>query len=326
MMGYYEQEADPRPLETLAERVTGTFLQRRDLYPRQLDDGSYVCIRRPLQLGHVLAHLRGELTLGAYLLDSESRARFVVLDADEDTGWSKLVETAKHLAEEDIPTYLETSRRGGHLWMFFAQPVAGDQARRFGRGIAATHHLEGIELYPKQDRLASGPGSLIRLPFGVHRRTGRRYGFVHPDGSPLAATISQQISLLTYPTHVPEDRFEAYQSAAIRQGEHTRAHSAGLLPKRFFGTSEAASGPLSERIKASIGVREFVSNYVALSPTGVGLCPFHDDHNPSFAVSDEGNYWHCFSCGIGGSVIDFWMQWRKCDFTTAIHELAAMLL
>jgi DNA primase len=78
-----------------------------------------------------------------------------------------------------------------------------------------------------------------------------------------------------------------------------------------------------------VTVLEFVGQYVDLKPTAsgaIGLCPFHDDHNPSFGVNAEGNYWHCFAgCG-GGSVIDFWMKWRECDFTTAIKELAEMAL
>ena len=45
-----------------------------------------------------------------------------------------------------------------------------------------------------------------------------------------------------------------------------------------------------------------------------------------YELVDEGNFWHCFAgCG-GGSVIDFWMRWRKCDFTTAVRELAEMVL
>ena len=72
-----------------------------------------------------------------------------------------------------------------------------------------------------------------------------------------------------------------------------------------------------------------VSQYVDLKPTAsgaVGLCPFHDDHHPSFGVNDEGNYWNCWAgCG-GGSVIDWWMKWRRCDFTTAVKELAEMVL
>ena len=86
---------------------------------------------------------------------------------------------------------------------------------------------------------------------------------------------------------------------------------------------------VSERIKASVTVLEFVGECVDLKPTSsgaIGLCPFHDDHTPSFGVNIEGNYWHCFAgCG-GGSAIDFWMKWRSCDFGTAVRELAGMLL
>jgi DNA primase len=85
---------------------------------------------------------------------------------------------------------------------------------------------------------------------------------------------------------------------------------------------------VSEKIKARVTVLEFVSQYVELKPAAsgaIGLCPFHDDHHPSFGVNTEGNYWHCFvGCG-GGSVIDFWMKWQKCDFATAVRELAEML-
>jgi DNA primase len=43
-------------------------------------------------------------------------------------------------------------------------------------------------------------------------------------------------------------------------------------------------------------------------------------------VNDKGNYWNCFSgCG-GGSVIDWWMKRQNCDFTTAVTELAQMVL
>jgi hypothetical protein len=71
---------------------------------------------------------------------------------------------------------------------------------------------------------------------------------------------------------------------------------------------------ISERIKVSVTVLESVSQYVDLRPMAsdaIGLCPFHDDHHPSFGVNAEGNYWHCFAeCG-GGSAIDFWIKWRK---------------
>ena len=43
---------------------------------RQLDNGRYVCVREPLTQAHLEAHLRGDITLGTYLLDAESKGRF----------------------------------------------------------------------------------------------------------------------------------------------------------------------------------------------------------------------------------------------------------
>jgi hypothetical protein len=270
-------------------------------------------------VGHLLDHLRGEMTLCAYLLNQESQARFIVLDADDKQGWVQLDQLASALADEDVPSYLEASRRGGHLWLFLAEPVAGQEVRAFGHGLLAAHEIEGVELYPKQDQLADGPGSLIRMPFGVHRLTGRRYGFYTADGLPLAPTVREQIRALKTPETVSEAAFEAYRSfVPPRQA----AAAVTEPPEELVGT-------LSERIKASVTVLEFVSQYVELKPTAsgaVGLCPFHDDHHPSFRINTEGNDWPCFAgCG-GGSVIDFYMKWRKCDFTTAVRELAEMVL
>jgi hypothetical protein len=200
---------------------------------------------------------------------------------------------ARSLAGEDVPAYLEKSRRGGHLWLFLAEGVGGREARTFGQGLLAAHQIEGVELYPKQDQLADGPGSLIRMPFGVHRLTGRRYGFCTSDGSPLAPSIREQIHALKTSEAVPEAAFEAYRSF--------------VPPRTVVPSTEPAeelAGTLSERIKTSVTVLEFVSRYVELKPTAsgaVGLCPFHDDHHPSFGVNEAGNYWHCWAgCGGGG--------------------------
>jgi len=147
---------------------------------------------------------------------------------------------------------------------------------------------------------------------------GGRYGFYAADGAPLAESIREQICALKTPETVPEAAFEAYRAFVPPQPVAA-----------ITEPPEELAGTLSERIKASVTVLEFVSQYVDMKPTAsgaVGLCPFHDDHHPSFGVNEEGNYWHCFAgCG-GGSVIDFWMKWRKCDFTTAVRELAEMVL
>ena len=261
------------------------------------------------------AHLQGELTLGAYVLDSDSRARYIVFDADTDAQMGQLEAMAKSLSAEGVPSYLEDSRRGGHLWLFFTWPVQGKEARAFGRGLAEIHALADTEVFPKQDQLSGGPGSLIRLPFGVHQKSGERYGFINFDGEPLAPTLSEQILALSSPQVVPEEMFESYRAV----GQHH--------PVRVdLRLQEAGGVTLSQQIKSRVSVNDFVSQYLELSPSGQVLCPFHDDHHASFSVNIEANYWHCFAgCG-GGSIIDFWMKWQECDFKTAVSDLARMLL
>ncbi len=112
-------------------------------------------------------HLRGKLTLGAYLLDSQSKTRQLVLDADEDEQFEQLKLLAGELEAEDVPAYLETSRRGSHLRLFFSEPISGQKARRLGQQLLTTHHLQ-LEIFPKQEMIGDGPGSLVRVPFGGH--------------------------------------------------------------------------------------------------------------------------------------------------------------
>lgn len=312
---------DEEELAQLAQVLEERFIQRHDLYGEQTATG-YVSVKRPLHKGHLIRHLRGTLTLGAYVLDPESRACFLVLDADDAPDWRRLQALARVLAEMDCPSYLEASRRGGHLWLFFEEPLPGRRVRLFGKGLLDYFGIQEMELFPKQDGLRSGPGSMIRLPFGVHRKSGRRYGFYMPDGEPLAPRLREQVRVLAQPGTVPGDVLERF--AAV--GEEVRARQPQRRPWPRRARGENGETPVWDRIKGAITVRQFVLRYVELSPSGMGLCPFHDDTVPSFSVYDKTNSWKCFACDIGGSVIDFHMHLRGCDFKTAVDELAEMLL
>jgi len=55
--------------------------------------------------------------------------------------------------------------------------------------------------------------------------------------------------------------------------------------------------------------------------TKMGLCPFHNEDTPSFAIYPATNTWNCFAgCG-GGDVISFYMKLNNCTFNTALEEL-----
>ena len=80
-----------------------------------------------------------------------------------------------------------------------------------------------------------------------------------------------------------------------------------------------------EDIKARLSIVDVVERYVSLKRTGrnyTGLCPFHDDKNPSMHVNEERGFFHCFSCGAGGDVFGFVMKYNNIDFMDAARELA----
>ncbi|MCB9438376.1 MAG: hypothetical protein H6673_15480 [Anaerolineales bacterium] len=254
-------------------------------------------------------------------------AHWLCLDADDEAQWREVLKLAGFLAAEGVPAYLETSRRGGHLWLF-TPPLKGSDIRRFGKQLIAAYGLSpNLELYPKQDSLKTGPGSLVRLPLGVHRKSGKRYPFIQLDGTPLAPTIREQLVLLGSPQRVSPDFIEQ----VLAEIPHEEPETVEPIDFNSAVLSPADGKYLSERLKAAISVWDFVSRYVDLDKQGRGFCPFHDDHHKSFGVNATANYWHCWAgCG-GGSIIDFWMKLRAArgldsSFTATITGLADMLL
>jgi hypothetical protein len=178
-----EQQPDHPPNKDLDAALViayaATFIPRDDEYPLQLANGRYISLQHHLYPDLIVAHLKGFITLGTYALDRQSMAKWLCLDADDQFRWDKLKALAQTLADQQVTAYLESSRRGGHLWLF-TTALPGVDVRRFGKQLLADHQLDKlrIEMYPKQDQLSTGPGSFVRLPLGKHRLTGIRYHFI----------------------------------------------------------------------------------------------------------------------------------------------------
>ncbi len=80
-------------------------------------------------------------------------------------------------------------------------------------------------------------------------------------------------------------------------------------------------------IRDRVSVSEVVARKVKLGKRGrefVGLCPFHSEKTPSFTVSDEKGFFHCFGCGAHGDVIGFLMRGEGLPFPDAVEKLAAL--
>lgn len=85
------------------------------------------------------------------------------------------------------------------------------------------------------------------------------------------------------------------------------------------------SDELIEEIKSSNDIVDVISQYVTLKRSGrnfFGLCPFHKEKSPSFAVSADKQIFHCFGCGAGGNVIHFVSKIENINFKETLELLA----
>jgi DNA primase len=80
-----------------------------------------------------------------------------------------------------------------------------------------------------------------------------------------------------------------------------------------------------DELRARVGLSAFIGRRVKLTRKGrehSGLCPFHNEKTPSFTVSDEKNFYHCFGCGAHGDVIGYVMRTENLSFPEAVQRLA----
>lgn len=84
-----------------------------------------------------------------------------------------------------------------------------------------------------------------------------------------------------------------------------------------------------ERLKADVALARLIeARGIVLKPRGadrVGLCPFHEDREPSLVVTPAKNLWHCFGCGLGGGVVDWVMKADGVSFRHAVALLKESL-
>lgn len=81
-----------------------------------------------------------------------------------------------------------------------------------------------------------------------------------------------------------------------------------------------------DKLRSSILLSEVIGKKVALKQRGKefqGLCPFHNEKSPSFTVSDQKGFYHCFGCAAHGDLIGFTMNSDGLDFKSAVLKLAA---
>ena len=85
------------------------------------------------------------------------------------------------------------------------------------------------------------------------------------------------------------------------------------------------SQEIIEEVRSRNDIVDVIGEYVHLQKKGsgyMGLCPFHNEKSPSFAVSPDKQIFHCFGCGVGGNVYTFLMKIEGITFKESLEQLA----
>lgn len=91
----------------------------------------------------------------------------------------------------------------------------------------------------------------------------------------------------------------------------------GLIPQHFI-----------HELLARVDIVDLIDSRVPLKKAGANYkacCPFHGEKTPSFTVSQDKQFYHCFGCGLHGNAIGFLMEYDRLEFPDAVEELAAMM-
>jgi len=287
--------------EDVVSSFASVFVHEWGHYAVQQRNGAYWRVAEPLTVSLLSAHLTGQVTLGTYLLDAQSCCSFAVFDSD--TGIDCLVVLAGELAPQGIPTLLEASRRGGHLWVHFVEPTPASLVRSW---LLPYAQVFGIELYPKQERRdVNGSGSLLRVPLGIHRRSRGWYPFLgfSSDGALVPAADSVMACCKWVVEHVERVQVPHFAQKSI-------VPRPAPLPVETSAVKNKGRGSIRAWCRSQDALA-VIGCYVSLSGQGVGSCPFKEHHHsgdlrPSFQVfADSDQCWYCYTWGRGGDLFDF---------------------
>ena len=266
----------------------------RHYYFRPKEKGT----ERPLFLSEAMIrrHLEGDVTIALYALNpANQRCKWVAIDADYKNALEDLLKLQYHLTRDKVEPALEMSKRGGHLWIFFAAPLLArecriyvhDLARRLGVPVKGSGLAEGIEVFPKHDAIGEGEfGNAIRGPLGIHRGANRRFWFYGAD-----YTLEAQIAYLNALRKVTEAELQTF--IAGKETPETQASKATVADQPRFRTP-AASRREFRILEHVTPVRKVGRNYVARCPSCAESGHDHSGDNLAILVKDP-RYYQCFA-------------------------------
>lgn len=303
-------------------RYKELWVHRDDIHAVQTLKGSYFLRHQPVTDELIAGHLDGKVTCGWYALDANNTCRWAAVDSDQPNGLADLQKLHRELNQHGLPSYIEGSARGGHLWVF-AEPIAARPLRRLIIAAVDAAEIGPVEVFPKQatvDHTAGRVGSVIRGPLGVHRKALQAFGFLDPVTLESIGPRLAQFEHILSIQRVSPDRVADALASLMEAKERSRE------PAARAARDTTRDLPLIAKIG---DLYTFVSRYVELDERGRGSCPFHrPDRRPSFVVNREDGYWidfHEFNDKtgryVGGDAVEFFRRLRGLSRAEALRVL-----
>ncbi|MGD0009845.1 MAG: hypothetical protein ABSE93_15030 [Terriglobia bacterium] len=201
-----------------------------------------------LTLDTIRRHLEGEITIGLYAINPATQcSKWVAIDADYEDALANLLKLSFYLRQDGVESALEKSHRGGHLWIFLAEPLPArdcriyvcDLALRLGISVKGGKQRKGIEVFPKHDALKPGRyGNAIRRPLGIHRGAAQRFWFDGADEdiekqvrylNSLPKMTGDQLARLIAGKAIPPQLLPPEPKAEPMMRRHTVGQNSGSL-------------------------------------------------------------------------------------------------
>ena len=175
------------------QEIYDLFIHRKDVFSTQQKSGAYFPTKRPITLNDIERHIKGEITIGSYCLDTDNTIKWACVDIDGDKTLDPQVNKKLLYPEaniiyntfHDYPRMLEFSgRKGYHIWIFFLPRVTADYAQRLVKARLNRVGLNRHEVFPKQTELNEGRlyGNLVKLVGAVHKVSGLRSEIIKMEG------------------------------------------------------------------------------------------------------------------------------------------------
>jgi hypothetical protein len=223
----------PAPISENIELLLKTFSGRSDVHAVQTKMGKtwgYIPEKRALTKDDIVKHLKGERTVGIYFSSPENTTCLMALDLDVKKPWLNAYENTSQerkrinrLIKKSALGMLEicemaglaplieySGNKGLHFWFLGSEQFACHYWRTLGGWLVKSLRMQPEELsweiFPKQDRIEKdGLGNLVKLPLGIHQKSGRRSFFIDAK---TFRPYSDQMQILKTLEKIDRQKFE----------------------------------------------------------------------------------------------------------------------